>query len=56
MLWYCRVLRIEGDYAVLVRTDDPAAESFLQALALLPEGVDAGMLLRCENFVYTICC
>ncbi len=54
MIWYCRVIRIEGDYAVLRREDDPAGETFLQALALLPDGVDAGMLLKCENFVYEI--
>ena len=54
MLWYCRVLRLDGDYAILVRTDDPANEPIQVARALLPDEIEADTLLKCENFVYEI--
>lgn len=54
MLWYCRVKRLDGDYGILIRTDDPAGEEFMVARALLPEEITEGCLLKCENFVYEI--
>lgn len=54
MLWYCKVIRIDGDYGILCRTDDPAGEEFMVARALLPDEVEEGCLVKCENFVYEI--
>lgn len=54
MLWYVTVVNLDGDYAVLHRTDAPAGETYLVARALLPEETAPGMTLRCENFAYSI--
>lgn len=54
MLWYCKVIRIDGDYGILCRTDDPTCEEFMVARALLPDEVEEGCLVKCENFVYEI--
>jgi len=54
MSWTCIVKRIDGDYGVLVRTDDASQEEFLVARALLPEDIYEGCTVKCENFVYTM--
>lgn len=54
MLWYCQVLRIDGDYAILRRTDDPAAEEIMVARALLPDDISEGCTVKCENFMYEL--
>ncbi len=48
------VIRIDGDYAVLKRTDIADEETILVALALLPAETDEGVKLRWENLEYTI--
>ncbi len=48
------VFRIDGDYAILHRTDDGSNEEFLVARALLPEEIDEGVRLHFENFSYEI--
>lgn len=50
-----RVIKIDGDYAVLLRTDIQTDDTILVALALLPEGTDTGSNLIWENLVYTLC-
>ena len=47
------VARIDGDYAVLQRTDAPAEEK-LVARALLPAETGEGSRLRYECLEYTI--
>ncbi len=47
-----KVDRIDGDYAHLINTEN--GEELLMARALLPDETDEGMLLRWENFVYTV--
>ena len=54
MLWYCRVTRIDGDYAMLYREDDPSRELIQVARALLPDEIFDGCRLRCENFIYEL--
>lgn len=49
-----RVIKIDGDYAVLLRTDIETEDTILVAMALLPDGVDIGTNLLWENFEYTI--
>ncbi len=49
-----RVKRIDGDYAVLVRTDDGSGDEILVARALLPEEADEGTELICELLSYSI--
>lgn len=46
------VIRIDGDYAVLVPEEGGA--EFPMAMALLPDGVDQGTRLLWEDFTYTI--
>lgn len=46
--------RIEGDYAYLRLVDGSAAEELFIALALLPEEVTAGTMLRCDFPDFTI--
>ena len=46
------VIKIEGEYATLKRTDND--ETIFIALALLPFGTDIGSRLLWENFEYTI--
>ncbi|HIS49693.1 MAG TPA: chorismate--pyruvate lyase [Candidatus Gallacutalibacter pullistercoris] len=48
------VIRIDGDYALLQRTDLPDEEPLLVARALLPEETGEGTRLLWENLVYTI--
>ncbi len=47
------VEQIDGDYAQLLRTDEPNHERKLVACALLPENLEEGMRLRYEMFEYT---
>lgn len=48
------VFRIDGDYAILRRTDDGSSDEILVARALLPEEIDEGVKLHFENFSYEI--
>lgn len=47
-------IKIDGDYAVLKRTDIPSDDTILVAMALLPQGVDEGTKLIWENLEYVI--
>ena len=48
------VARIDGDYAILQRTDTDTHYEILVARALLPEEIDVGTALHYEMFTYTI--
>lgn len=48
------VVRIEGDYAALCRTDEEAADEKLVARALLPAEINEGTKLRYECLAYEI--
>lgn len=48
------VKRIDGDYAILVRTDIESNEDFLVARALLPMEIDEGTKLLWDNLEYRI--
>lgn len=48
------VARIDGDYAVLRRTDNETHDEILVARALLPEEIDEGSQLRYAYFQYTL--
>ncbi len=48
------VKRIDGDYAVLERTDVVAEDEKLVARALLPGDIVEGSKLHYENLEYTI--
>ena len=48
------VIRIDGDYAVLKRTDIDSEDTVLVARALLPEETDEGTRLLWENLEYTV--
>ncbi|MBQ8175756.1 MAG: chorismate--pyruvate lyase [Oscillospiraceae bacterium] len=48
------VIRIDGDYAVLKRTDINSEDTVLVARALLPEETDEGTRLLWENLEYTV--
>ena len=48
------IIRIDGDYAVLGRTDVQEEQTMLIAMALLPFGCDVGTKLHWENMEYTI--
>lgn len=48
------VIRIDGDYAVLKRTDIESEDTVLVARALLPEETDEGTRLLWENLEYTV--
>ncbi|MBQ5318133.1 MAG: chorismate--pyruvate lyase [Oscillospiraceae bacterium] len=48
------VIRIDGDYAVLKRTDIASEDTVLVARALLPEETDEGTRLLWENLEYTV--
>ena len=52
--YYYVVVKIEGDYAYLKRTDINSEELFMIALALLPEGADIGTKLKWENLMYEV--
>ena len=49
-----RVVRIDGDYAQLLRTDVPEIECIPVARALLPEAIDEGTMLRWACLQYEI--
>ena len=46
--------RIDGDYAVLRRTDNDTHDELLVARALLPEETDEGSRILYEAFQYTL--
>lgn len=48
------VIRIDGDYAVLKRTDIAGEDTILVARALLPDETDEGTRLLWENLEYTV--
>lgn len=48
------VIRIDGDYAVLERMDDPSVEEKLVARALLPAETGEGTKLRYECLQYEV--
>ncbi len=48
------IIKIEGEYAVLKRTDIAEEQDMFIALALLPFGSDIGTELHWENLEYTI--
>lgn len=48
------VARIDGDYAILQRTDDGSGDEILVARALLPDEIDLGTELHYEMFEYSI--
>lgn len=52
--FFYKVDRIDGDYAVLVRTDIESAEEKLVARALLPAEINEGTELRYECLEYSI--
>lgn len=52
--FFYKVGRIDGDYAVLVRTDIESAEEKLVARALLPAEINEGTELRYECLEYSI--
>ena len=48
-----KVKRIDGEYAYLEAQNEAADELFI-AMALLPQGVDIGSMLKFENFEFTL--
>ena len=52
--YYYEVKKIDGDYAVLVRTDIKIDDKLMIARALIPSECDEGTRLLWENFEYTI--
>ena len=48
------VASIDGDYAVLRRTDNDTYDEILVARALLPAEIDIGTTLHYEMFTYSI--
>lgn len=52
--FFYKVERIDGDYAVLVRTDMESSEEKLVARALLPAEINEGTNLRYECLSYEI--
>ncbi len=51
---YYTVVRLDGDYAWLKRTDVSGEELLLVARALLPEEIDEGTNLKYEMLQYEI--
>lgn len=51
---YYIIVKIDGDYAILQRTDIQTEDTLLVARALLPMDIDEGTKLLWENFEYTI--
>lgn len=49
-----KVKKIDGDYAILVRTDDGSLDEILVARALLPQETDEGTELVYELLSYSI--
>lgn len=52
--FYYIVEKIDGDYAVLRRTDILSEDTVLVARALLPEETDEGTRLLWENLEYSV--
>ncbi len=48
------VIKIDGDYALLRRTDIETDDTILVAMALLPPGTDTGCALLWENLEYSL--
>lgn len=48
------VLEMDGDYAILQRTDIATTDTVKMARALLPDEITDGTKLLMENFCYTI--
>ena len=48
------VQRLDGDYAILIRTDIQSNDEILVARALLPNEIDEGTKLHWENLEYYI--
>ena len=51
---YYTVIRIDGDYAWLRRTDAQEADLLIVARALLPEEIDEGTNLKYEMLQYEV--
>lgn len=51
---YYEVIRIDGDYAHLKRTDEEECELKFVARALLPDGIGEGSRLKYELLQYEI--
>ena len=51
---YFEVIRIDGDYAYLERTDEKLDEPHLVARALLPDTIREGSRLKYEMLQYEI--
>ena len=49
-----KIIKIDGEYATLLRTDINTDDTIFIALALLPDGVNIGTELLWENFEYSI--
>lgn len=49
-----KVVRLDGDYAHLLRTDIETDDTIIIARALLPDEIDEGTRLLWENLEYTI--
>lgn len=54
MIWYCRILRFDGDYAIMVKDGESESDSYMVARALIPDDAVEGDHLKCENFMYSI--
>ncbi len=52
--WYYVVVKIDGDYAHLKRTDIPSDDLKLVARALLPADINEGSRLKYEMFQYEL--
>lgn len=52
--WYYEVIRIDGDYANLKRTDVENEDVKLVARALLPDGIQEGSQLKYEMLQYEL--
>ncbi len=53
-IWYYEVVRIDGDYAYLKRTDVELEDLKLVARALLPEEIMEGSKLKYELLQYRL--
>lgn len=49
-----KVIRIDGDYAHLLRTDNGGDDTITVAMALLPDSIDEGSMLLWEDLEYSI--
>ena len=52
--WFYEVVRMDGDYANLKRTDVPSEEEKRVARALLPEEITEGSKLKYELMQYEL--